>query len=208
MKRLAAFVVAGGLAAAPALAQYPRIVTHPTVPSTEALDRLSLRLGWRTAVPVEGYRDGIATIQHLGDLVVVQTRRGAVTALDPNTGAARWHTAVGLPYPVTHQVGYNEVLLLVANGPRVFALDRATGGVLWNVDLPGSPSSPPAADAEAFYVCLANGRLSAYAFPIATPAAPPAGTSPGAGVAGRPQEPAAPLSSGPGWAGSPAPRAK
>ncbi|HEY1380807.1 MAG TPA: PQQ-binding-like beta-propeller repeat protein [Gemmataceae bacterium] len=143
-----------------------------------------------------GYRDGIATIQNLGDMIIVQTRRGAVIALDPATGAARWHTAVGLAFPIVHRVGYNDTLILVANGTRIFALDRATGKELWDVDLPGSPSSPPTADTEAFYVCLANGRLSAYAFPIETAPVPsPPGT--GTGRAGRPQEPAAPLSSGP-----------
>src|SRR5438045_2534575 len=119
MKRLAAVMVAGGLAVTTASAQYARVWSQATPPAPEVLDRLNLRLGWRTAIPVEGYRDGIATVQHLGDLAVVQTRRGAVTALDPQTGAARWRAGIGLAYPVTHRVGYNDALVLVANGTRV-----------------------------------------------------------------------------------------
>ena len=151
--------------------------TNPTVPGPEVLDRLSLRLGWRTGLPVAGYRDGIATVQQLGDLIVVQNRRGAITAIDPVTGAARWTTTVGLPYPVIQRVGFNDYLILVANGTRIFALDRPTGKNLWNVDLAGTPSSPPSADNDAFYVCLSNGRLSAYAFPGEPSTAPPGALS-------------------------------
>ena len=64
MKRLAAVMVAGGLAVATASGQYARVWTRPVPPATEVLDRLNLRLGWRTGVPIDGYRDGIATVQH------------------------------------------------------------------------------------------------------------------------------------------------
>jgi outer membrane protein assembly factor BamB len=142
-------------------------------------------------------------VQQLGDLIVIQNRRGAVTALDPVTGAARWRTVVGLPYPVTQRVGYNDALILVANGTRIFALDRPTGKELWNVDLAGTPSSPPTADADAFYVCLSNGRLSAYAFPVES--SPTPGTTPttGTSAASGPKAPAAPAASGPAAAAGP-----
>jgi outer membrane protein assembly factor BamB len=196
MKRLAAVMVAGGLAVATASAQYARVWTQPIPPAPEVLDRLNLRLGWRTLIPVEGYRDGIATVQHLGDTVVVQTRRGSLTALDPQTGAAKWQKSVGLAYPVTHKVGASDALILLANGTRVYALDRATGVELWSVDLAATPSSPPTAGPNAFLVCLSNGRLAVYAYPYETPPPPVPGTSPTTAAAGRPAEPVAPLTSG------------
>jgi outer membrane protein assembly factor BamB len=196
MKRLAA-VVAVALTVASATAQYTRVWTQPAPPPTEALDRLNLRLGWQTVVPAMGYRDGIGTIQNLGDIIIVQTLRGAIIAIDPATGAARWQAKVGLPYPVIHRVGFNDSVILIANGTRIFALDRATGRSVWDVDLAGTPSSPPAADADAFYICLSNGRLSAYAYPVESSSA---GPTPSAGTAtpggNRPSEPARPLSTG------------
>ncbi len=191
MKRLACVGVAGLWMAVAAWAQGPRVWTNPVVPGPDVLDRLSLRLGWRAGIPVNGYQDGIAVMQHLGDMIIVQNYRGAITALDPITGAVRWRTTVGLPYPVTQRVGYNDVLILVANGTRIFGLDRPTGNLLWDVDLAGTPSSPPSANGDAFYVCLSNGRLSAYAFPVESgPAPATTGTARGA------QEPAGPGSSG------------
>ena len=145
MKRLAA-VLAVGLGAAAASGQYTRVWTQPAIPTPEALDRLNLRLGWSDAIPVSGYRDGIATVQNLGDVIIVQERSGAVTAIDPVTGAARWRTAVGLAYPVTHNVGFNDTMILVANGARIYGLDRATGGQLWTVEL--SVDAVVAADGE------------------------------------------------------------
>ncbi len=178
MRKFVAFAVGCGLAVGLASAQAPSIWSHPTVPAPEALARLGLQFAWRTFVPVEGLRDGIATVQHLGDVIVVQTRSGAVSALDPNTGATLWRTAVGNPYPVIHTVGYNDLLILVSNGTQIQALNRANGRPLWEVDLPTTPLSPPAADHEAFYVCLTNGRLTAYAFPAEVPAAPAPGARP------------------------------
>ena len=61
MKQLAAATLVGGMAVASAWAQYSRVWTHPTVPAPQVLDRLNLWLGWRSGVPIEGYRDGIAT---------------------------------------------------------------------------------------------------------------------------------------------------
>jgi outer membrane protein assembly factor BamB len=194
MKRLAAIVVIG-LAVASASGQYTRVWTQPAIPPADVLDRLNLRLGWQAAAPVFGFHDGVATIQDLGDVIIVQTRRGGVIAIDPVTGAARWQTSVGNAYPVVHKVGTNDSLILVANGTRVFALDRATGRTLWDVDLSGTPSSPPSANADAFYICLSNGRLSAYAFPVETP--PATSNAPStAPAASRPPEPARPGSSG------------
>jgi outer membrane protein assembly factor BamB len=206
MKRLAA-IVAMGLTVAAASGQYTRVWTQPAVPPVDALDRLNLRLGWQAAVPVFGFHDGIATIQNLGDVIIVQTRRGGVVAFDPVTGAARWQTSVGNAYQVIHKVGANDSLILVANDTRIFALDRATGRNLWDVDLAATPSSPPAADADAFYVCLSNGRLSAYAFPVETPPATPNAPS-AAPSANRPPEPTRSGSSGAAAAGSSAARSQ
>ena len=169
----------------------------PAVPPAEVLDRFNLRLGWRMGLPVDGYKDGIATVQNLDDVIIVQNRKGAVTAIDPVTGAVRSRRTVGQSYPITQPVGHNDSLLLISNGTRVFALDRATGGDLWNVNLPGSPSSAPTANTDSFYVCLSNGRLSAYAYPGETgpvPGSPSAGggPSPRLGIGSAPRTPPTP----------------
>lgn len=167
MKKLSALLVAGGLAAGAGLAQYPNDpYTRPVPPSKDALARLNLDQAWFVRVPTDGPRDGIESVQHLGPQIIVQTRRGDIVSLEPKTGATQWRAAIGNPYHVTHEVGYNDQLILATAGTRVYGLDRASGEQAWVTDLPSTPSSPPAADADGFYVCLSNGRLAAYAFPL------------------------------------------
>jgi outer membrane protein assembly factor BamB len=154
------------LSASPALAQ-PRIWTQPSPPGRELLDRLNLNLGWTVKIPMDGRRDGIATIQNIGGQIIVQTAYGRVVCLDGATGAARWIALVGETYPVIYDVAYNDDLVLVSNATRIFGLDRADGVVRWEIDLPTVPSSPPSADNVSFYINLSNGRLASYLLPNA-----------------------------------------
>src|SRR5262245_17109734 len=89
--RILAALLAAAVAATPAWSQPPRsLVTNPVPPAREALDRLNLQVGWRARLPIDGMRDGIATVQFLGDLVMVQTRGGLLVALEAETGSPRW----------------------------------------------------------------------------------------------------------------------
>ena len=164
--RIAIWALAFGFVGGAAIAQ-PRTWTQPVVPNRAWLDRLNLDLGWKVSVPMDGQRDGIATIQSIGGQVIVQTARGRIVCIDGDSGGIRWMATVGEPYSVTHEVGFNDDVVLVANTTRIYALDRADGIVRWDIDLPGTPSSPPAANALAFFVNLSNGRLSSYVLPNA-----------------------------------------
>lgn len=155
-----------GLIGNPAGAQM-RIWTQPTRPTQENLDRLNLQLSWRVSVPMDGRRDGIASIQSIGGQVIVQTLRGRIVCIDGASGEVRWFTTVGEPFAVTHEVGFNDSLILVSNATRIYGLDRADGLLRWELDLPATPSSPPAADNVALYVNLSNGRLASYLLPDA-----------------------------------------
>jgi outer membrane protein assembly factor BamB len=190
--------VAGALAGACAWAQPPtatRVYTQPAIPGREALDRLNLQLTWRTYLPVGSPKDGIGTVQHLGEQIFVQLRSGLVIAIDPNTGDQQWRAAVGEAYPVIRPLGYNDDVVLVTNGTRIYGLDRATGRQQWVLDLPLVPSTPPVADAERVYVVGGNGRITAYALPLADIVK--AAGRPGAKGAG-PAEPTTKKATGPG----------
>jgi outer membrane protein assembly factor BamB len=202
MNKLAVLTLAGSLAVGAVVAQPPTL-SHPLVPAREALDRLNLRFAWRILIPVDGRRDGIATVQNLGDLLIVQTRSGSVSAIDPSTGATRWRTVVGEPFHIIHDVGANDQLILVASSTRVYGLDRAGGQLLWEVTVPSTPTSPPSADDAAFYMHLSNGRVAAYAFPGEAAPTPP-GATPPAGTPGGPAQVSPGQSAGaPGAAGRP-----
>src|SRR5262249_19544562 len=149
MRNALASIVVPLLMAAMASAQVnvSRQYTRPGVPSTEALDRLHLKLAWRTYLPVDGFRDGILTVQALEDIVLVQLRSGKLLAINGQTGRTQWQFRPELPYRVRNEVGYNDKLVFAMSGTRLAAIDRASGQLRWDYELGPAPSAPPAADA-------------------------------------------------------------
>lgn len=160
-----------------------RVYSEPAVPSRAALDRLNLKMAWRARLPVEGRRDGVFSVQitDYGETqqILLQTRSGAVIALDGLTGATQWRARIGSPYVVAYALGYNTKTVLALNGLSVYALSRDKGEILWEFALPYPPTSPPKADEERFYVTLGNGRLHTYILPTLASNVPPTGTPPG-----------------------------
>ena len=87
-------------AAIPALASDDptRIWSQPSSPSREALDRLNLQLERSAYVPMDGRRDGFASVQVDGSQLIVQTRSGMITILDSdNGGRAMWRARPSRP---------------------------------------------------------------------------------------------------------------
>lgn len=160
-------------------AQAPKspIYSRPQLPSTEALTRLNLKQAWRTYLPTGGSRDGVATVQVMGDRLYIQLRNGAILALNADTGQTLWRSRVGQTYNVTQPLGFNFDTVFVANGSRVYGLDRATGGLKYELNVPNIPTAPPVADADRLYLCVTGNRLLVYGLPVPDEnegAAPPA----------------------------------
>ena len=79
MKRILGIIVAGGLAAG-AVAQVPSSLLDAPGSTTEGRSRSPqpfARLG-AVQIPTDGMKDGIASIEHLGTQIIVQTRSGDV----------------------------------------------------------------------------------------------------------------------------------
>ena len=164
MKRIIALLAVVLLSTA-VEAQESRVYTRPAPLSREALDRLHLKQAWRAIVPVSERRDGIFSVQLLGDQIIVQTRAGVVVALNAADGTTQWKKSVGIAYRVAHPIGSNSECLFVTRGTYLHALSRKSGTQMWEYDLPGSPSSPPAADEESVYISTGLGRLQVYDLP-------------------------------------------
>ncbi|HXG10270.1 MAG TPA: PQQ-binding-like beta-propeller repeat protein [Gemmataceae bacterium] len=166
MNKLLIAVMTFVLTAATATAQDPKqVYTRPALPPREALDRLNLKLGWYVGVPMDGTRDGIFTLQFAGRQILVQTRSGLILALDRDTGQTLWRNRVGVPYEVSHPLGYNQKAVFVVHGTWLYALDRATGALQWQFNLPDAASAGPAADSEQIYLGLNGGGLIVYLLP-------------------------------------------
>jgi outer membrane protein assembly factor BamB len=148
-----------------------RVYTTPRGLSPEALNRLNLALAWRARVPTEGSCDGLLSVQLVpgvqatGYQVLVQTLRGFVVALDPETGVAQWRTFVGgRPFELGRPFGFNSKWIIAVRGQRMYVLDRRTGAtypyapdpdsgkLIYGHPLLGVPAAAPAADEDAVFI--------------------------------------------------------
>lgn len=159
----------------------PRIFSRPTLPPREALDRLNLKVGWRTYAATDGPRDAIKSVLLAGDDIFVHTRSGLVTCIDSDTGQTRWRTTTGLGYPAVSGICYNSRTVFTVNGTLLTAFDRLNGRQLWQWEIPGtSISTAPYADEERLYLSHSNNKLQVYLLPGIGPKAAPAGPVPNA----------------------------
>jgi hypothetical protein len=143
-----------------------QVYTRPEPPPREVLDRLNLRLRWFAYLPMDGARDGLASVQVLGRDMLVQTRSGLVVLLDAETGAARWRAHVGVPYRVVAQPAANSHTVLVVSNTFLYGLDRRTGMVQWEFRVPGGGvTAAPIADEQSVYLAGSNGRLVNFLLP-------------------------------------------
>ncbi len=172
MKRLACILLAAALAAAgwTALseAQQParaKLYSQPVPPPRELLDRLNLQMSYRIYVPMDGRRDGLATVQLHGTGLYVQTRSGLVTLIDAETGATLWRQRVGRDYVAEYNLAFNSREVYVVNNVYLYALDRLSGVVNWSYRLPEGVAAAPVADENIIYIASPTGRLTAYLLP-------------------------------------------
>lgn len=139
-----------------------RVFTRPTPPSVEMLERMNLKLAWRSRIPTDGNRDGLYSVQPLGSQILVQTVSGTVCLVDAVDGGLVWRARPGNAYRATQPLGWNDKLVLVTQGPRLFGLDRVSGRPQWELTLPNVPTAAPVADEERFYVAAGTGRLYVF----------------------------------------------
>jgi hypothetical protein len=158
------------LTAVLASAQDPaRRYSQPAVPSDDTLQRLNLKLGWRTFIPMDGRRDSIFSIQGAGDLLLVQTRSGLICTVEADTGRIRWQARVGRPYRVSVRLGFNSRSIYAVNDQTIYVLDRETGDLKWQGELPSAVTTAPVADENQIFLSQRGGEVTAYALPKQNP---------------------------------------
>lgn len=164
-------VAAAGLVLAAAglvPAQQNNVYSKAVPPEKAALDRLNLRTEWTLAVPVEGTRDALTQVQTLDDQVFVQTRSGALVAIDALTGRVQWATRLGTGAPTnSYPVAVNANFVFCAHLTKLYAFYRYTGVAEFVAELDSPATAGLAADNEAVYCVLGMLPRSAGAHRIA-----------------------------------------
>ncbi|MBX9583619.1 MAG: PQQ-binding-like beta-propeller repeat protein, partial [Gemmataceae bacterium] len=147
----------------------PNNVYSKAVPPTKAaLDRLNLRTEWTLQLPAEGTRDAITQVQTLGDQLFVQSRNGALVAVDALTGRIQWVARLGNGSPGnSYPVAANSTFVYCAHLTKLYAFYRYTGQTEFVAELGTPPTTGLAADEEGVYCVLGVRPGSAGAHRVA-----------------------------------------
>ena len=146
------------LAANVALSAGPRgeIITEA------AAARHGLTRAWFTQVQMDVGRSRVESVVLDDDTLVVQTNRGMIQAINAETGQTLWSKQVGKPNHPTMTPGVSPDLVVVLNGSRLFALNRANGDLLYETLVSGPPGAGPGVSAKRAFVPMLNGMVVAY----------------------------------------------
>lgn len=152
------------LLAAPSLSQAQRSSFGPRLPSQRLLSRYGLERGWWGQATLNPSRDTVRYFTVDEENVYVQATSGVVTAFDNESGRRLWAVQLGRRDLFSYALASNEEFALVAVGMQLFALDKYSGDLLWEIRLPAHPSTSPAMDEKYVYIGTLDG--SVYAFSL------------------------------------------
>ncbi|MBT4868154.1 MAG: PQQ-like beta-propeller repeat protein [Planctomycetaceae bacterium] len=136
----------------------------PQVPSQRLLGRYGLERAWWGQATLNPTRDKVRHMTVDEENVYVQATSGVVTAFDNETGKRLWAVQLGRRDLASYPLASNEDFALVAVGMQLFALDKFSGELLWELKLPAHPSTSPAMDERNVYIGALDG--SVYAFSL------------------------------------------
>jgi outer membrane protein assembly factor BamB len=150
-----------------AVTTFPAFAQRVTVPPSDAeLDRGNLKLEWSAAIPISGPQDGLAQIQVAREgQVFVQTKTGLFVALDAKTGNQQWSLKFNSKDVAAFPVAYNDRFAVIVNLVTLYCVNRYTGLVEFQMQLPLVPSAGPVIERNTVYVTMNGIRVTAYELP-------------------------------------------
>ncbi|MBN2023808.1 MAG: PQQ-binding-like beta-propeller repeat protein [Pirellulales bacterium] len=130
--------------------------------------RHGLARPWYTQIRLDPSRNRVTHLRLapktdvLPDTLFVQTDAAAVHALDAQTGRTLWVRTIGNPRYPTMPLGANADLIALANGTRLYLVNRADGKILREDRIDGVPAAGTVMSRSHAFVPLINGRVMAY----------------------------------------------
>jgi outer membrane protein assembly factor BamB len=132
------------------------------IPSHAALSQYGLEVAWSGQAVLNASRDKVANISLDEQLVYVQGTNGVMSAFDAENGARVWALRLGRFDDPSFAAVSNEEIVLSVVGTALYAVEKRTGNLIWQVRLPSVPSTGPAIDELNVYVGMLDGSVYAY----------------------------------------------
>lgn len=148
-------------AAASSSVRAQSILANP-IPADRDLAPYGLTLAWWNRAVIDPARDALVHLTADEDAIYAQAASGIVTAFDAESGSRRWSTLIGRPDEQSFAVSTNEEQLLLVVGLELYAVDKFSGKILWELTLPHHPSASPEVDANQVYIGMVDGSIYSY----------------------------------------------
>ena len=137
------------------------------VVSQEEAQRHGLTRAWYVQADVSRMVGKIVDTTLSDGMLLIQTSRARLQAIDAETGGTLWSATVGNDlYPsLVPAAGPNHVATI--NSSTLYVVNRKTGREVWNRELPSAVGSGPAVSKTHVFVPMVNGMM--MGFEIADP---------------------------------------
>lgn len=135
-----------------------------SLPTRRMLDRYGLERAWWNQVRLNATREKVRYLTTDEQIACVQSTGGMVSVFDAETGRLLWAVQLGRKDQPSYPAVTNDDVVMVVVGTTLYALKKFSGHPLWNIRIPGHPSTSPAADDRNVYIGTLDG--SVYAFEL------------------------------------------
>ncbi|MCG8449248.1 MAG: PQQ-binding-like beta-propeller repeat protein [Pirellulales bacterium] len=128
----------------------------------EVANRHGLQRAWFAQVRVDRAKHRVANWTLDRDQLFAITTDGTVQAINAETGATLWVSAVSSQNASTAGMAVNSDVVAVLSATRLHLMDRRDGRMISHRILGGSPSPSPALSNRIAYVALHSGRIEGF----------------------------------------------
>lgn len=134
------------------------------IPSDRSLYAYGLSRAWWGHAVTNSARDKLLYLTVDENLLYAQSSSGTVTAFDCESGKKLWAVQVGPSDRAIYPATTTKDLVLVVTGMTLFGLRKTDGSIMWDLKLPGQPTSSPVTDDRKLFLGFLDGSM--YAFDI------------------------------------------
>ena len=159
LRLMAILAIVGTCFISPSFAQ---LKGDAPLPTHQQLSRLGLERAWWAQAVLNPHRDKVRHVTIDEDIIYVQASSGVTTAFDAETGHQLWAVQFGRFDQPSFPAISNEDSAMIIVGSTMYGIEKRTGRTIWNLVLPGQPSTSPAVDKKHVYFGTLDGSVYAY----------------------------------------------
>lgn len=124
--------------------------------------RYGLQRAWFTQVGSPFTNGSLEYVAIADGLLLVQSSRGTISAIDGETGRTLWTTQAGPRDYANSQPVANDKVVVVVSGSTLYVYNRNDGSLNWSCRLKGNPGAGPSVSPTHVFVPMISGVIEGY----------------------------------------------